>query len=197
MERSGSRGLSPGSWGRVGQLSCQGSAPCTTQVACGPRAPGRKAGLWPRVPAASGQEALSSSPPGHLGLCLFLRRPPASVTSACRQGQAASGAERAGGVAPGREAGDTSLRGPKPSCQPAGLHHHCCPAGASLGSPGRGLLCPGSPQASSVDTFPSTEEGGWLCPQRQSLQTVSKGWGFELGSPGSTGPSQPPSLQLV
>lgn len=191
----------------MGQLSCQGSAPCTTQVACGPRAPGRKAGLWPRVPAASGQEALSSSPPGHLGLCLF----PAQASSKRHLSlQAGAGClrrceSRRGGSRPGGRRHFSAwakaflpARGTSPPLLPswsfAGVPRQ---ARASASLTARGLLCPGSPQASSVDTFPSTEEGGWLCPQRQSLQTVSKGWGFELGSPGSTGPSQPPSLQLV
>lgn len=74
------------------------------------------------------------------------------------------------------EAGDTSLRGPEPSCQPAGLHHHLLPSWRFAGvSPGRrmpqlhsrpGACSPLSPlRLRLVDTFPSTEEGGWLCPQ--------------------------------
>lgn len=74
------------------------------------------------------------------------------------------------------EAGDTSLRGPEPSCQPAGLHHHLLPSWSFAGvSPGRrmpqlhsppGACSPLSPlRLRLVDTFPSTEEGGWLCPQ--------------------------------
>lgn len=165
-------------------------------VGCAP--PGRKAGLWPRVPAASGQEALSSSPPGHLGLCLF----PAQASSKRHLSlQVGAGClrrceSRRGGSRPGRQVTLLCVGQSLPA-SPRDFTTTAAQLELRWGPPGRGLLCPQSPQASSVDTFPSTEEGGWLCPQRQSLQTVSKGWGFELGSPGSTGPSQPPSLQLV
>lgn len=188
------------------------------------------------MPAASGQEGLSSSPQGHLGLCLF----PAQASSKRHLSlQVGAGClrcseSRRGGSRLGRQVTLLCVGQSLPA-SPQDFTTTCCPAGASLGSPQAGarLSFTHRPGASSplsplrlrlVDTSPSTEKGGWLCPrrmldgcccrrighhglanwqgrapgpQRQSLQTVPKGWGYELGSPGTTGPSQPPSLQLV
>lgn len=202
------------------------------------RPTGRKAGLWPRVPAASGQEGLSSRPQGHLGLCLF----PAQASSKRHLSlQVGAGclrcsASRRGGSRLGRQVTLLCVGQSLPA-SPQDFTTTCCPAGASLGSPQAGaclsfthrqgpalpsvpsgfvLWTLSLPQKRGAGSALRMLDGCCCCrrighhglanwqgrdpgPQRHSLQTVPKGWGYELGSnsPGTTGPSQPPSLPLV
>lgn len=135
------------------------------------------------MPAASGQEGLSSSLQGHLGLCLF----PAQASSKRHLSlQVGAGClrcseSRRGGSRLGKQVTLLCVGQSLPA-SPQDFTTTCCPAGAgvpaSLGSPQAGACLTqlhSPPGASSplsplrlrlVDTFPSTEEGGWLCPQR-------------------------------
>lgn len=207
------------------------------------RPTGRKAGLWPRVPAASGQEGLSSSPQGHLGLCLF----PAQASSKRHLSlQVGAGClrcseSRRGGSRLGRQVTLLCVGQSLPA-SPQDFTTTCCPAGAgvpaSLGSPQAGACLSfthrqGPPLPSVPSGFVlwtlslpqkrgagSALRGCWTAaavlllpqdwppragklaracpwPSETIPSDCAKGWGYDLGSPGSTGPSQPPSLQLV
>lgn len=150
---------------------------------------GREPGLWPRVPAALGQEGLSSSPQGHLGLCLLPAQASSKRHLSLRVGEGCLGCResRRGGSRLGRQLTLLCVGQSLPA-SPQGSPTTCCPAGAGVPlwtknmksgfagvSPDRRMpQCHSPPGASSpvsplklhlVDTFPSTR-GGWLCPQR-------------------------------
>lgn len=178
----------------MGQLSCQGSAPCTTQVACGPRAPGRKAGLWPRVPAASGQEALSSSPPGHLGLCLFpaqassKRHLSLQVGAGClRRCESRRGGSRPGGrrhFSAGAKA-FLPARGTSPPLLPSWSFAGVPQAGARLSFTHRpGPPLPWVTSGFVCGHFPFHRRGGLALPSETIPSDCVKGLGIRVGVAG-------------
>lgn len=190
---------------------------------------------------------LSSSPQGHLGLCLLPaqasgKRPLSlQVGAGCLRGCES----RRGGSRPGRQVTLLCMGHSLPG-SPQDFTSTCCPAGAGVPlwtmstrssfagvSPGRRRLQLHSPPGASSPLSPlrlrlwtlslPQKKGGWLCPQRMldrccRRRTGHHGWqtgkgvplalrdnpfrrcqscGYEAGSLGTTGPSQPPSLQLA